>query len=553
LPRLSELDGALIDVVVIGGGIAGAGIARDLAHRGIPVVLFERRDFASGTTSRSSKLIHGGLRYLEQLEVGLVREALREREILRRLAPHLIRPTPFLLPVYRDSSRSLSRVRLGLALYDWLTPGPRQARRRVLRPVDTLAAEPGLRAEALRGAGHFVDDVLLSPERLCLENVLSAVRRGARAFNYCEVEDVQWGRTGVGSVRVRDVLSERGATVRARVVVNAAGPWIDRVREQSGIVERGRRVTRTTKGVHAVLPRLTERALYHSARDGRMVFVIPWRDFSLIGTTDTDFEGDPERVDATPDEVRYLLDAARRVLSDPGLDPDAVLYTYAGVRPLAWDDRAAASNVSRAHTIVTECDGTFLSATGAKLTTFRSLAAHVGDLVTRALGRPVESRTATMALDGADTDLRDPGAWRQASPDAPPSRPAAGTLEAALGIYARASERVASLIRALPDGAERLCPANPEVVGQLHYAVRHEMAVTLQDVLLRRTGIGTSRCQGRDCAESIARRQAALLGWTSRRVTAELGAWDAHVRRSQAFRTRAPADTSTTACSGASD
>jgi len=539
LSRLSDLDGALIDVIVIGGGITGAGIARDLAHRGIPVVLFERRDFASGTTSRSSKLIHGGLRYLERLEIGLVREALREREILRRLAPHLIQPMPFLLPIYRDSARSLTRVRLGLSLYDWLTPGRERSRHRVLRPVEALAAEAGIRAEELRGAGYYVDDVLLSPERLCLENVLSAVRRGARAFNYCEVEDVQWGRTGVGSVQVRDLLTDRRATMRARVVVNAAGPWVDRVREQAGIVERGRRITRTTKGVHAVLPRVTERAVYHSARDGRMLLVIPWRDLSLVGTTDSDFEGDPDRVDATPDEVRYLLDETRRVLSDPGLTERAVLYTYAGVRPLSWDGRTPPSEVSRAHTVVSECGGTFLSVTGAKLTTFRSLAAQVGDLVTRTLGRPVGSRTAALALDGADTDLRDPaaGAWQQARSEALASGLIAETVETLLATYGRAFTRVVDLVHALPDGGARLCPANPEVVAQLHYAVRHEMAVTLQDVLLRRTGIGTSRCQGRDCAESIARRQAALLGWTPRRVTAELDAWDTHVRRSQGFRT----------------
>jgi glycerol-3-phosphate dehydrogenase len=537
LSRLSVLDGALIDVVVIGGGIAGAGIARDLAHRGIPVALFERRDFASGTTSRSSKLIHGGLRYLEHFELGLVREALREREILRRLASHLVQPTPFLVPIYGNSSRGLALVRLGLSLYDWLTPRPGRSRHRVLRPVEALAVEAGLRAADLRGAGYYVDDVLSSPERLCLENVLSAVRRGARAFNYCEVEHVERGRTGVGSVRVRDLLSDRGATVRARVVVNAAGPWVDRVREQAGIVERGRRITRTTKGVHAVLPRLTERAVYHSARDGRMLLVIPWRDFSLVGTTDTDFDGDPDRVEATPAEIRYLLDETRGVLSDPGITEDAVLYTYAGVRPLSRDVRASASDVSRAHSIVSECGGTFLSITGTKLTTFRSLAAQVGDLVTRTLGRPVESRTAALALDGADTDLRDPAAaWRPPQPD-PGAGLSSQTVETLRATYGRGLTRILELAGTLPDGAALLCPTNPEIVAQLHHAVQNEMAVTLQDVLLRRTGIGASRCRGRDCAASIARRQAALLGWTPRRVEAELDAWDAHVRRSLAFRT----------------
>jgi glycerol-3-phosphate dehydrogenase len=204
--------------------------------------------------------------------------------------------------------------------------------------------------------------------------------------------------------------------------------------------------------------------------------------------------------------------------------------------------------VSRAHTIVAECGGTFLSVTGTKLTTFRSLAAQIGDLVTRTLGRPVESRTAALALDGMDTDLRDPaaGAWRQARPDLG-ARLAAETVETLLATYGRAFTRVVDLVDALPDGGTRLCPTNPEIVAQLHHAVRSEMAVTLQDVLLRRTGIGTSRCRGRDCAPSIARRQAALLGWTPRRLTAELEAWDAHTRRSLAFRAQVSERTSSTA------
>src|SRR5215475_4433288 len=184
------LEDAEYDVVVIGGGMAGAGVARDLALRGVSTALIEQGDFASATTSQSSKLIHGGLRYLELFDFRLVRESLRERQTLRRLAPHLIRPLPFLVPIYRDSSRSLIKVRLGLTLYDWLTPGHNRERNRVLPAIDTLSLEPGLRAEDLRGAGYYIDDLLVFPERLCLENVLSACRQGASAFNYVDVEGV---------------------------------------------------------------------------------------------------------------------------------------------------------------------------------------------------------------------------------------------------------------------------------------------------------------------------------------------------------------------------
>jgi len=187
--RLAGLDGAALDAVVIGGGMAGAGVARDLALRGASVALFEKGDFASGTSSKSSKLIHGGLRYLELGDFKLVRESLREKKTLERLAPHLIRPLPFLVPIYRGAPRGLITVRIGMWLYDLLTPGKTTDRYRVLRPVDALTMEPSVRAEDLRGAGYYFDDLLLYPERLCLENVLSAARHGARAFNYCEVEE----------------------------------------------------------------------------------------------------------------------------------------------------------------------------------------------------------------------------------------------------------------------------------------------------------------------------------------------------------------------------
>src|SRR6266404_9238701 len=220
------LEDAEYDVVIVGGGMAGAGVARELALRGVSVALVEKGDFASATTSQSSKLIHGGLRYLEMFDFGLVRESLRERETLRRLAPHLVRPLPFLVPIYRDSSRSLIKVRIGLKLYDWLTPGRKRERYRVLPAVDALSLEPAIRPDELRGAGYYFDDLLLYPERLCLENVLSPRRHGARAFNYCEVEEFVHGRRGIEGVKVRDLLSGQVQLVRAATIVNCAGPWV---------------------------------------------------------------------------------------------------------------------------------------------------------------------------------------------------------------------------------------------------------------------------------------------------------------------------------------
>src|SRR3989441_3722438 len=393
------------DVVIVGGGMAGAGVARDLALRGVSVALVEKGDFASATTSQSSKLIHGGLRYLELFDFGLVRESLRERETLRRLAPHLVRPLPFLVPIYRESSRSLIKVRIGLKLYDWLAPGRNRERYRVLPAVDALSLEPAIRARDLRGAGYYFDDLLVFPDRLCLENVLSACRLGARAFNYAQVtEIVRDPRGAIGGGRVHDPLTGRGATPGARGGGNATGPRVEQPPASARVSERGPRILRRTKGIHCLLPRLTERALYHSTGDDRMIFVIPWRDFSLVGATDSDFDGDLDRVHATGDEVNYLLDEVYKVLPDPRVSLAAVAYTYAGVRPLSFEPGKRESDVSRAHKVVAEERGRFVSITGTKLTCFRSLAAELGDQVMRTLGRPRPGRSARAALDGTDDE-----------------------------------------------------------------------------------------------------------------------------------------------------
>jgi glycerol-3-phosphate dehydrogenase len=369
--------------------------------------------------------------------------------------------------------------------------------------------------------------------------VLSACRHGARAFNYAEVEEIVRDARGTPwGVRVRDLLTDRVVTMQTRVIVNATGPWVDRIREKARIQERGRSVVRTTKGIHCLLPRLTDRAIYHSTGDDRMIFVIPWREFSLVGTTDTDFDGDLERLYATSDEVAYLLNEVREVLPDPRVAFERIAYTYAGVRPLSFEEGRRASEVSRAHKVVSELGGRFLSVTGTKLTCFRSLAAEVGDTVVRALGRTVRSRTARLTLDGADDEAGrvEARTWLDVSADVEASGLTLETLERLVATYGRGYRRVVELAGKVPGGAERLCPRNPEIVAQLHHAVQEELAVSLQDVLLRRTGIGTSACQGFDCVEAIGDRMAQLCGWTPRRLSAELDAYEAHVARSHKFR-----------------
>jgi len=540
--QLAGLGAELFDAVIVGGGMAGAGVARDLAQRGLACVLVEKADFGSGTTSRSSKLIHGGLRYLELFDFRLVRESLRERETLARLAPQLVRPLPFLVPVYQGGPRRLIKVRIGLRLYDLLTPGKRTERYGMLTTARAQALEPTLRADGLQGAGYYVDDLLLSPERLCLENVLSARRAGAHAVNYAQAEEFRSRPDGGWTVRVRDLVGGEQVELHGRVLINAAGPWVDRIRERAGVEERGARIVRTTKGAHLLLPRLTERAIYLSTDDDRMVFVIPWREFSLVGTTDTDYAESPDRVWATRADVDYLLDAARRVLTDPRIVESNVAYTYAGVRPLTFDGPTAgrrASAVSRQHRLVAEGPGgRFLSITGTKLTCFRSLAETVGAAVVRLVGRGSPSDTARITLDGGDeeTGALEVRAMLDVTEAVRSSGLEAEQIEMLVATYGRRARAVLDLARRRPGGTERLCKHAPEIAAQLQWAVEHELAVSLQDVLLRRTGIGTGPCLGLDCGPGIAQRMGALLGWSPRRVEAEIEAYESQVRLGLRFR-----------------
>lgn len=535
---LAALGSPAFDVAVIGGGMAGAGIARDAAMRGLRTVLLERRDFAYGTTSRSSKLIHGGLRYLELFDCALVRESLVERSRLERLAPHLVRPLPFLVPVYRGAKRGMVLVRIGMRLYDLLTPGKRTGRYGGISAAEALRLEPSLDARGLEGAGLYFDDLLLFPERLCLENVLSARRYGAAVANYAEVEAMRREAAG-WALDVRDPLTGEGRRLTARVVVNAAGPWVDHVRRLAGVDEAGERVLRTTKGIHIAVPRLTDRAIYlESEKDGRMFFVIPWREFSWIGTTDTDYAGDLDRIVATREEVDYLLASLDRALPGRGITAGAVSYAWAGVRPLTFQAGRQESAVSREHKVFSEADGTLLSITGTKLTCYRSLAEEATDRAARTLGRPVKGRTGQVALDGAETDgeVVEARLWLDVSAEAARTGLPLTTLERLLETYGRRAAQVLDLARDDRRLAAHACPSSPEIAAQVVVACREEMARTLTDVMLRRTGLGQGACLGRDCAPAVARLMAAELRWDEARVARELDAYERVVADTVAFR-----------------
>jgi glycerol-3-phosphate dehydrogenase len=545
---LADIDGRTFDLAVIGAGMAGAGIARDAALRGYRTLLLERKDFAFGTTSRSSKLIHGGLRYLELFDFGLVRESLRERERLARLAPHLVRPLPFLVPVYRGAKRGMFMIRLGMKLYDLLTPGKRTEHYRSITRDETMRLERHLEPRDLLGSGYYFDDLLLLPERLCLENVLSAQRWGTAVYNYAEAVGIRSvapsAERGSWEVEARSALDGSTARVNARVIVNASGPWADQVRKLAG-VDGGHRCVRTTKGIHLLLPRITDHAVYIAAkRDDRMFFVIPWQQFTLVGTTDTDFDGDLDRLWATGEEVRYLMGETQRVFPSSRMREDDICYTYSGVRPLSFEEGKSASAVSRAHKVVAEGDsGTFLSITGTKLTCFRSLAEEAVDRVGRLLQRPMPCRTHRLALDGSDgEETIEVRLWADAQDLGNRSGLEPEQIQNLLSTYGRRYPAVLAMAGRAPSMKERLCKQNPDIRAQLQFAVERERAETLADFLLRRTGIGSSPCLGKDCCEQIAVWMGELKGWSRGRTDREIRDYLDEIALGQRFREARPAD-----------
>jgi glycerol-3-phosphate dehydrogenase len=338
-------------------------------------------------------------------------------------------------------------------------------------------------------------------------------------------------------------LDGSAARVTARVVVNAAGPWVDPVRRMAG-VDEGRRCVRTTKGIHLLLPRITEHAVYIAAkRDDRMFFVIPWQGLTLVGTTDTDFHGDLDRLAATRDEVEYLMQETRRVFPAAKMRDEDILYTYAGVRPLSFEEGKSASAVSRAHKVISEGRaGSFLSITGTKLTCFRSLAEETVDGVGQLLARPQPCRTHRLSLDGSDEEETiEVRLWADVSDLAKRSGLETDQIQNLLDTYGRRYPALLTLVGRSPELKQRLCPHNPHIRAQLVHAVEHERTETLTDFMLRRTGIGHGVCSGKDCCEQIAQWMGELEGWSVERTDREVREYLDEIALGQQFREAAPA------------
>ena len=525
---LERLDGHF-DLLVIGGGVTGCGIARDAARRGLSVALVEMEDLASGTSSRSSKLVHGGLRYLEHYEFSLVFEAVSERRILMDIAPHLVNPLGFLFPVYKGSRRKLWLVNAGMWLYDGLSLFRSPKLHKKLSASEVAKVEPALTQARLTGAPLYYD-CSTDDARLTLETALDAGLAGAAVATWCRARSFLKGPNGrVQGVVVEDRHTGELKEVRARVVVNATGPWTDRTVAMSRPLGTGD-LLRPTKGVHIVveaekLPVTNAVVCFHPT-DGRVLFAIPWGEHTYIGTTDTDYEGDPGAVRADADDVAYLIDACAAYFPNHPIETDDVISTWAGLRPLMAPVGASGeideSAVSREHQIVVGQDG-LITIAGGKLTTYRLMAAEVVDTAVKMLRL---SNQLPPMLQPSSTEREPlPGAvgWPE---DDDHARVAAQVLEAGGGhleadtarylgdLYGMRALDIARMAAANPALAERLVDGRPEVLAQVDWSVNEELAVTVQDILRRRTQLYyRAKDQGAGCAARVAARMAQLLGW----------------------------------------
>jgi len=515
-PARPPLEGKYFHVVVIGGGINGAAIARECARAQRRVLLVEQDDFGAGTTSRSTRIIHGGLRYLEHGEIGLVRESLRERERLLRASPNLVRTREFLLALGEHSRRSALQVRLGLWLY----------RRLGGKSVGTSEREAERdRFERLLDSGrrwsifNFEDAQCEFPERLVAEWVGEAAAAGAVVRNHSRVLTIDVEHGHATGVLVRDVLSGKEERVRAGSIINASGPWVDRVCERSGIKTNDPMIG-GVRGSHIVLPCFRgapEAAVFTEAIDGRPIFLIPWNGQLLVGTTEVPDTDDPGKSRPSLVEIQYLIRSLRTMLPQTGFSAADIRYAFAGVRPLPFvDKQKSPSAVTRRHFLhdhSKEGVHQMISVIGGKLTTAAELA--------RQCARRTGIRVAPpggMSVHPCGTATLDNFVAEIASAAGISANSAEGIAE----WYGSKSLDIARLARAGTDMKAKLCAHTGHIVAEAAYAVQREYACTLADILLRRVPVGLAGCWSEECSRLAAGRIGSALGWSETQVRVEL-------------------------------
>jgi glycerol-3-phosphate dehydrogenase len=515
----------LSEILIIGGGITGAGLALDAATRGLRVALIEKRDFAAGTSSRSTKLIHGGLRYLEHLEFALVREGLRERALLTRLAPHLVEPFPFLVPIYHQPQRNYDhplKMRAGLWLYDLLAGNYGLGRHRRLTRDAALELAPQLDQQGLKGAFIYYDG-RTDDARLVIEVIKSAHEHGAAIANYTRLTGFIYGADGrITGARLRDELTGEEIAARAQLVINATGVWMDEVRELGAPARslKDKRV-RPSKGIHLIIAadrlQLATACLIPSLVSHRFYFVVPWEGRVLIGTTDTDYTGSKDTPRAEIEEVNEILQAINSYFPAARLEPSDVITTFAGLRPLIGDRKKTTTEISREEGIFESHDG-LISIAGGKLTTYRRMAERAIDLAAKRLaerfGRDAgHSRTAEIALSGGAMS-RDELA-QAATHIAQTEGFSLDTAQHLVHAYGSNYSQLLGIAREDERLRAPLIAGLPHLAAEIVHAARSEMALTLSDVLARRTRL--SLLAGRavlECAPMAAELMAQALGWS---------------------------------------
>jgi len=511
------------DVAIIGAGINGAGIARDAALRGLRIVVIEQNDLCSGTSAWSSRLIHGGLRYLEHGEVSLVFESLRERMTLRRIAPHLVSPIRITIPIYAGAKRGPWLIRLGMLAYDLLSFGKTVPRHDMLSRDQLLRAEPGLAQDKLLGAARYYDAQVKFAERLVVENLLAAEASGAAIRTPTVVNSMTVKDGEIKHLSCEDLVDNEEIRIEARVVINAAGPWVDSVLDTTS--REAPQLIGGTKGSHIVVGKFegapADAFYIEAAADGRPLFIIPWNDQYLIGTTDIRFDGDPASVRASRDEIDYLLAETNRVFSSAQLGVDDIHYAYAGVRPLPRREQGPESAITRRHIIrhnAAVAHG-LVSIIGGKLTTYRNLAEQAVDFAGKLLERKLPaSRTRDNLLPGA-YGLEKARAQLQGIAALSPAG-----VERILGIY---GGRAAVLIKYAGDAEELLQCIDAEatvLAAEVPFALDKEVARSLTDIVYRRMMLGLGQDQGRALYDDIAALAAAHAGWGAEEVAAQLDA-----------------------------
>ena len=493
LPQPTSTTAGVFDLVVVGAGINGLGIARDAAARGLSVALVEKDDFCSGVSAWSGRLIHGGLRYLEHGEVALVRESLRERERLFRLAPHLVKPVSLLMPFYKRNKRPSWLIRMGMIAYDVLSFDKKSPSHKILSTADVTARFSGMEKNGLGGSALFTDGQVEYAERLCVELAVAARADGALILTHSEVTELMIENGQATGVRYTDLITGEAGTLQGRVVMNAAGPWVDWLLgnpSDASVASATKRHIGGSKGTHIVVDPFpgapTDVVYYESQSDQRLVLVIPWMGRFLIGCTDTLFNAEPDSARATVSEVDYLLTEANALMPNAGLTRESVLFTYSGVRPLPYAPGIPEWKIPRSHIIFDhkkENKAKLFSIISGKLTTYRQLAEDAVNIALRELGRPKSaSPTRVLPFPGATTD--DFASFRAQFLSTEIVE--ADTAVRLIDMYGTRAEQVVALVRKDPALGERFDPSSPAIAAELLFAIDHEAARTVTDVFARR-------------------------------------------------------------------